>query len=86
VIAAGALYGGTVTMLAVNLRSSASRRRSSTPPSPMPSPPRCGPTRAVFASLGNPSLVVLDIAAVADIARARRAAGDRQHGAQPLPV
>ena len=64
VVCAGALYGGTVTMLAVNLESSASRRRSSTPPTRRPSPQRMRPnTRAIFAeTLGNPSLAVLDIA------------------------
>jgi O-acetylhomoserine (thiol)-lyase len=72
VVAAGALYGGTVTMLAVNLRkfgvettfvdaTSADAFAAAMRPN----------TRAVFAeSLGNPSLVVLDIAAVADVAHA----------------
>ena len=72
VVAAGALYGGSVTMLAVglarfgiettfvdgaNVDSFAAAMRPN--------------TRAVFAeSLGNPSLTVLDIAAVADVAHA----------------
>jgi O-acetylhomoserine (thiol)-lyase len=72
VVAAGALYGGSVTMLAVNLRklgiettfvdaASADAFAAAMRPS----------TRAVFAeSIGNPSLHVLDIGAVADVAHA----------------
>src|SRR5436190_10633106 len=72
VVAAGALYGGSVTMLAVSLRklgiettfvdgASVDAFTAAMRPS----------TRAVFAeSLGNPSLQVLDIAAVADVAHA----------------
>src|SRR3982751_4561600 len=72
VVAAGALYGGTVSMLAVNLErlgiattfvdaASADAFTAAMRPS----------TRAVFAeSLGNPSLQVLDIAAVAEVAHA----------------
>ena len=72
VVAAGALYGGTVSMLAVNLAklgiettfvdgASADAFAAAMRPS----------TRAVFAeSLGNPSLAVLDIAAVAAVAHA----------------
>ena len=72
VVAAGALYGGSVSMLAVNLKklgidttfvdaSSADAFAAAMRPN----------TRAVFAeSLGNPSLQVLDIAAVADVAHA----------------
>ena len=72
VVAAGALYGGSVSMLAVNLArlgiettfvdgASIDAFAAAMRPS----------TRAVFAeSLGNPSLAVLDIAAVADVARA----------------
>jgi O-acetylhomoserine (thiol)-lyase len=72
VVAAGALYGGTVSMLAVNLErlgitttfvdgSSAEAFAAAMRPN----------TRAVFAeSIGNPSLAVLDIAAVADVAHA----------------
>ena len=72
IVAAGALYGGTVTMLAVNLAkfgiettfvdaTSADAFAAAMRPN----------TRAVFAeSLGNPSLIVLDIAAVADVAHA----------------
>jgi O-acetylhomoserine (thiol)-lyase len=72
VVAAGALYGGSVSMLAVNLRKlgiettfvdvgSADAFAAAMRPN----------TRAVFAeSLGNPSLTVLDIAAVAEVAHA----------------
>ena len=72
VVAAGALYGGSVSMLAVNLAklgiettfvdgSSADAFAAAMRPT----------TRAVFAeSLGNPSLRVLDIAAVAEVAHA----------------
>ena len=72
VVAAGALYGGSVSMLAVNLAklgiettfvdgASADAFAAAMRPS----------TRAVFAeSLGNPSLQVLDIAAVAEVAHA----------------
>ena len=72
VVAAGALYGGSVSMLAVNLAklgiettfvdgASADAFAAAMRPT----------TRAVFAeSLGNPSLQVLDIAAVAEVAHA----------------
>src|SRR5213592_4489467 len=72
VVAAGALYGGSVSMLAVNLAklgiettfvdgASVDAFTAAMRPS----------TRAVFAeSLGNPSLQVLDIAAVAEVAHA----------------
>ncbi|MEO8921995.1 MAG: PLP-dependent transferase, partial [Caldimonas sp.] len=72
VVAAGALYGGTVSMLAVNLErlgitttfvdaSSAEAFAAAMRPN----------TRAVFAeSIGNPSLAVLDIAAIAEVAHA----------------
>jgi len=72
VVAAGALYGGTVTMLAVNLAKFGiettfvdATQRDAFAAAMRPN------TRAVFAeSLGNPSLVVLDIAAVAEVAHA----------------
>ena len=72
VVAAGALYGGSVTMLAVSLKkfgvetsfvdgSSADAFAAAIRPN----------TRAIYAeTLGNPSLLVLDIAAVADVAHA----------------
>jgi O-acetylhomoserine (thiol)-lyase len=72
VVAAGALYGGSVSMLAVNLArlgietTFVDGRSADAFAAAMR--PR---TRAVFAeSLGNPSLAVLDIAAVADVAHA----------------
>ena len=72
VVAAGALYGGTVTMLAVSLAKFGievtfvdAQRPEAFAASMRPN------TRAVYAeTLGNPSLVVLDIAAVAEVAHA----------------
>ncbi len=72
VVAAGALYGGTVTMLAVNLAKFGVETTfvDATRPESFAAAMRPN-TRAVFAeSLGNPSLAVLDIAAVADVAHA----------------
>ncbi|MET0312686.1 MAG: O-acetylhomoserine aminocarboxypropyltransferase/cysteine synthase family protein [Burkholderiaceae bacterium] len=72
VVAAGALYGGTVTMLAVNLRKFGIGTTfvDATKPEAFAAAMRPN-TRAVFAeSLGNPSLTVLDIRAVADVAHA----------------
>jgi O-acetylhomoserine (thiol)-lyase len=72
VVAAGALYGGTVTMLAVNLKKFGIETTfvDATNPDAFAAAMRPN-TRAVFAeSLGNPSLVVLDIADVADVAHA----------------
>jgi len=72
VVAAGALYGGSVTMLAVNLRKFGIETSfvDATDPAAFAAAMRPN-TRAVFAeSLGNPSLVVLDIAAIADVAHA----------------
>ncbi len=72
VVAAGALYGGSVTMLAVNLRKFGIETTFVDANDPQAFAAAMRPnTRAVFAeSLGNPSLVVLDIAAVADVAHA----------------
>jgi O-acetylhomoserine (thiol)-lyase len=70
VVAAGALYGGTVTMLAVNLKKFGIETTfvDATRPDAFAAAMRPN-TRAVFAeSLGNPSLTVLDIQAVADVA------------------
>ena len=70
VVAAGALYGGTVTMLAVNLAKFGIETSfvDATDPAAFAAAMRPN-TRAVFAeSLGNPSLAVLDIEAVADVA------------------
>lgn len=72
VVAAGALYGGSVTMLAVNLKKFGIETSfvDATDPAAFAAALRPN-TRAVFAeSLGNPSLVVLDIAAVAAVAHA----------------
>jgi O-acetylhomoserine (thiol)-lyase len=72
VVAAGALYGGSVTMLAVNLKKFGIETSfvDATDPDAFAAAMRPN-TRAVFAeSLGNPSLVVLDIAAVAAVAHA----------------
>lgn len=72
VVAAGALYGGTVTLLAVNLQRFGIETSFVDATSPDAFAAAMRPnTRAVFAeSLGNPSLTVLDIAAVADVAHA----------------
>ena len=72
VVAAGALYGGSITMLAVNLKKFGIDTSfvDATDPAAFAAAMRPN-TRAVFAeSLGNPSLVVLDIAAVAEVAHA----------------
>ena len=72
VVAAGALYGGTVTMLAVNLKKFGVEASfvDATDTAAFAAAMRPN-TRAVFAeSLGNPSLVVLDIGAVAEVAHA----------------
>jgi len=72
VVAAGALYGGTVTMLAVNLRKFGIETTfvEATDPAAFAAAIRPN-TRAVYAeTLGNPSLVVLDIAAIAEVAHA----------------
>jgi len=72
VVAAGALYGGTVTMLAVNLKKFGIDTSfvDATDPQAFAAAMRPN-TRAVFAeTLGNPSLTVLDIAAVAEVAHA----------------
>ena len=72
VVAAGALYGGSVSMLAVNLEKLGIRTTFVDGSSPEAFAAAIQPqTRAVFAeSLGNPSLAVLDIAAVAEVAHA----------------
>jgi len=72
VVAAGALYGGSVTMLAVNLRKLGIETTFVDGASPDAFAAAMRPsTRAVFAeSIGNPSLHVLDIAAAADVAHA----------------
>ena len=72
IVAAGALYGGSVTMLAVNLAKFGIETSFVDATDPAAFAAAMQPTtRAVFAeSLGNPSLVVLDIAAVAEVAHA----------------
>jgi O-acetylhomoserine (thiol)-lyase len=72
VVAAGALYGGTVTMLSVNLARFGIETTFVDATSPEAFAAAMRPnTRAVFAeTLGNPSLKVLDIAAVAEVAHA----------------
>jgi O-acetylhomoserine (thiol)-lyase len=72
VVAAGALYGGTVTMLAVSLAKFGITTTFVDATRPEAFAAAMQPnTRAVFAeSLGNPSLAVLDITAVADVAHA----------------
>ncbi len=72
VVAAGALYGGSVTMLAVSLKRFGIETSfvDATQPEAFAAAMRPN-TRAVFAeSLGNPSLTVLDIAGVAEVAHA----------------
>ena len=72
VVCAGALYGGTVTMLSVNLAKFGVETSfvDATRPEAFAEAMRPS-TRAIFAeTLGNPSLTVLDIAAVAEIAHA----------------
>ena len=73
VVAAGALYGGTVSMLAVNLEKLGISTTFVDAASPEAFAAAIRPnTRAVFAeSIGNPSLAVLDIAAVAEVAHAQ---------------
>jgi O-acetylhomoserine (thiol)-lyase len=72
VVAAGALYGGSVSMLAVNLRKLGIHTTFVDAHNPDAFAAAMRPeTRAVFAeSLGNPSLQLLDIQAVADVAHA----------------
>ena len=70
VVAAGSLYGGSVTMLSISLKRFGITTTfvDATRPDDFAAAMRPN-TRAVFAeSLGNPSLTVLDIAAVADVA------------------
>lgn len=72
VVAAGALYGGSVSMLAVNLKKLGITTTFVDAGSPEAFAAAMQPnTRAVFSeSLGNPSLQLLDIQAVADVAHA----------------
>ncbi|MFN3631160.1 MAG: PLP-dependent transferase, partial [Casimicrobiaceae bacterium] len=70
IVAGSALYGGTVTMLAVNLKKFGIETSFVDPERPEAFAAAIRPnTRAIYAeTLGNPSLVMLDIAAVADVA------------------
>ena len=72
VVAAGALYGGSVSMLAVNLKKLGIETTFVDAMAPDAFAAAMRPnTRAVFAeSLGNPSLHLLDIEAVAAVAHA----------------
>ena len=72
VVAAGALYGGSVTMLAVSLAKFGIAVTFVDAERPEAFAAAIRPeTRAVFIeSLGNPSLAVPDIAAIADVAHA----------------
>ena len=71
-VAAGALYGGSVTMLAVNLKRLGIETSFVDATDPIAFAAAIQPnTRAIFAeSLGNPSLSLLDIQAIADVAHA----------------
>ena len=72
VVAGGALYGGSVTMLAVNFRRYGIETTFVDATDPDAFAAAIKPnTRAVFVeSLGNPSLVVPDLRALADVAHA----------------
>lgn len=72
IVAGSALYGGTVTMLAVNLKKFGIETTFVDPERPEAFAAAIRPnTRAIYAeTLGNPSLVMLDIAAVAEVAHA----------------
>ena len=72
VVAAGTLYGGSVTLLAVSLAKFGIQTTFVDAQRPEAFAAAIKPnTRAVFAeSLGNPSMLVLDIAAVAQVAHA----------------
>jgi len=70
VVAAGALYGGSVTLVSVNLAKFGITSTFVDASKPDSFAAAIQPnTRAIYAeSLGNPSMLVLDIAAVADVA------------------
>lgn len=72
VVAAGALYGGSVTMLSVSLKKFGIETSFAEVTRPETFTAAIRPqTRAMFVeSLGNPSLVIADLAALADIAHA----------------
>jgi len=72
VVSAGALYGGSVTLLAVSLAKFGIQTTFVDASQPEAFAAAIQPnTRAIYAeSLGNPSMLVLDIAAIADVAHA----------------
>ena len=72
VVAASALYGGSVTLLAVSLAKFGIQTTLVDASHPDAFAAAIQPnTRAIYAeSLGNPSMLVLDIAAIADVAHA----------------
>ena len=72
VVAAGALYGGSVTLLSVSLSKFGIETTFVDANNPEAFAAAIKPnTRAIYAeSLGNPSMVILDIAAVAEVAHA----------------
>ncbi|MFM8557694.1 MAG: O-acetylhomoserine aminocarboxypropyltransferase/cysteine synthase family protein [Betaproteobacteria bacterium] len=72
VVAAGALYGGSVTMLSVNLKKFGIETSFAEVTRPETFAAAIRPqTRAMFVeSLGNPSLAIADLAALADVAHA----------------
>ena len=72
VVAASALYGGSVTLLAVSLAKFGIQTTFVDASHPDAFAAAIQPnTRAIYAeSLGNPSMLVLDIAAIADVAHA----------------
>lgn len=72
VVAAGALYGGSVTLLSVNLAKFGIQTTfvDASKPEAFAAAIQTN-TRAIYAeSLGNPSMLVLDIQAIADVAHA----------------
>jgi len=73
VVAAGALYGGSVTLLSVSLSKFGIETTFVDATNPEAFAAAIKPnTRAIYAeSLGNPSMVILDIAAVAEVAHAQ---------------
>ena len=72
VVAAGALYGGSITLLSVSLAKFGIETTFVDANKPEAFAAAIKPnTRAIYAeSLGNPSMVILDIAAVAEVAHA----------------
>ena len=89
IVAASTLYGGTVGQLGIGFSRLGIETTFVDPEDPDNFRRAIRPnTRAVYGeTLGNPLVNVFDIEAVArHRARARPAAGHRQHGGQPLPV